>query len=247
MTPQDVVQESLRIGLTGVVLSEHWPWRTHEFNEFVSYAKDHGVVIVRGLEVKTEYGHILTFGLHEYSSGISSIAELRRVMDRKGGFMIIAHPFRFLFDVVGVAVTHTNNILFPDPATVPTVAEEAVSHPIFTYVDEIEVVNGGNSDRENAFSRDVAKLLGRKGTGGSDAHSKAGFAKGVTILEGDIRDENDFIAALWARVLTPGEGFHIGQLQYFGDVSEKLVVNGRKPAAEAPPLRGRLPSFGDRT
>ena len=46
-----------------------------------------------------------------YSGGLDTIETLRKEVDRVGGFMILAHPFRHLFENRG---NYTQNILFED-------------------------------------------------------------------------------------------------------------------------------------
>ena len=127
--------------------------------------------------------------------------------------MIIAHPFRHLFDPHG---RYTRNVLFDDASNLPKDAAEALKHPIFDLVDEIEVVNAGDIEVENRFAQKVAALHGRPGTGGSDAHSKNGIGRGATIFHGEVRHERDLLEALRAGAYTPIEGYNKGQINYYG-------------------------------
>ena len=107
-------------------------------------------------------------------------------------------------------------MLFEDPHTLPQNAEEGANHPIFDLVDEVEVVNGGNIEIENRFAQDVVRALGRWGTGGSDAHSTQGMAKGATVFKGEIRNQQDLLEALRAGDFTPLEGYHVGKAAHYG-------------------------------
>ena len=60
------------------------------------------------------------------------------------------------------------------------------------------MVNGGNIEVENRFAQEVTAVLGHWGTGGSDAHSTQGLAKGTTVFRGDIRNERDLLDAVAA-------------------------------------------------
>ena len=75
-------------------------------------------------------------------------------------------------------------------------AREAARHPLFDLVDEIEVANGANTERESAFALEVASELGFRGTGGSDAHSVHGLGKAVTVFDNGIDSEEDLIEAI---------------------------------------------------
>ena len=85
----------------------------------------------------------------------------------------------------------------------PSTAATAAGHPLFELVDDVEVANGSNTDEENEFSLEVARHLGYRGTGGSDAHSVHGLGRCVTVFDGDIRSESDLIEALKAKAFRP--------------------------------------------
>lgn len=215
LTPEELVDEARRLGITGIMVAEHNGWPKHDFDRFASTVDD--IVLVRALEVYTPMGHIITLGLENHvtgpSGGIETIQYLRKIVEGLGGYMILAHPFRFLFDPAGI---HTQNMLFEDPATVPTTPEAGANHPIFDLVDELEVVNGGNIEIENRFAQEVVRVLGRWGTGGSDAHSTQGMGKGVTVFNGHVRNANDLVEALMAGDFSPVEGFHVGRADSYG-------------------------------
>lgn len=216
LSPEQMVLEIKRLGLTGAMVTEHDGWPRAEFEEF---AAEQNVVLIRALEVYTPLGHVITMGLDGHVAGygddLDTIRKLRQEVDNAGGFMILAHPFRFLFDLPN----YTQNMLFQDAAKLPATPDEAAQHPVFELVDEIEVVNGGNIEVENRFAQEVAATLGKWGTGGSDAHSTDGFARGVTAFNQDIRSERDLLDALKAGDFAPVEGFHIGKPTNYGRAS----------------------------
>ncbi len=212
LSPEQLIQEAHRLGLKGVLLAEHDGW---DRNDFERFSKDHEVVLINALEVYTDMGHVITLGMGRYYPGISNIRELRKVVQNLGGFMILAHPFRFLSGPHG---QFTRNVLFQDPSAVPQSAMDALSHPVFELVDAIEVVNAGTDEIDNKFALEVSKLWGeRPGTGGSDAHSIHGIARGATLFHGEIRNEQDMMEALRAGAYTALEGFNKGQVIFYGD------------------------------
>ena len=96
LTPAQLVQRAREAGLDGVCLTEHGGgWTDRELEEAFA---DSGVTVIRGLEVDTDAGHVLVFGLPAYVNGMHRIEELRSVVDRAGGAMVSAHPFRNLFN-----------------------------------------------------------------------------------------------------------------------------------------------------
>ena len=209
LTPQELIKEAHRIGLDGVCLTEHGGgWEPPELE---ATFRDAGLTVVRALEVDTDMGHILVFGLHRYVSGIHMAVELRKAVNRAGGVMISAHPFRNLFNKPPYNV----NLLYKKGQGIPGTAKEASVHALFRLVDDIEVANGSNTDQENLFTLDVAAELGLGGTGGSDVHSTQGLGKCVTMFDGEISGESDLIEALKAKAFRPGQNLHIGDLQPF--------------------------------
>ena len=59
LTPEDLILEADRLGLRGLCLTEHsGPWDRHEFKRFASL---HSVVLIRAMEVETDFGHMLAF------------------------------------------------------------------------------------------------------------------------------------------------------------------------------------------
>ena len=212
LSPRELVSEARRIGLTGVVITEHNGWPRHDFEDF---ARDQDIVLVRANEVYTNMGHVITLGQDKIAGMVTSVQDLREAVDNAGGFMIIAHPFRYLFEPSGIL---SRNILFEDPLSVPATPEEAAEHTIFSLVDAIEVVNGANNTAENRFAQEVAAVLGFKGTGGSDAHSRQGIGLGSTLFHGDVRNVSDLMEALRAGAFTPCYGFNKKQILYYGEL-----------------------------
>jgi predicted metal-dependent phosphoesterase TrpH len=187
LSPLDLILEAKRLGLDGVVVTEH----DRCWDRFAArqLAAEHEFLFLRGMEVSTDLGHILVYGLEEYVSGIMRAEKLRQVVDEAGGVMVAAHPFRRIF---------TRDFRNGREAP-PRTLEEAVQRPIFALTDGIEVCNGGSIDRENKLAMEVCDYLGQAPTGGSDAHSDHGIGYYATQFDATIHSEADVIAALKQR------------------------------------------------
>ena len=190
LSPEEMVLEAERLGFFGLCITEHsGPWDRHEFQDF---AAQHNLVLIRAMEVDTDMGHILAFGLNSYLPGISKAQELRRAVDEVDGFTVSAHPFRGLYNPRPLS----KPLIYKDMPDLPSTAEEAAEHPVFSLVDAVEVANGGTSERENRFAMKVAQHLGFRITGGSDAHSQHGLGRYVTVFDGEVGNEEEFLKAL---------------------------------------------------
>lgn len=202
LTPKEMVEHARRLGLDGVCVTEHTGIWDPADSRRVS--AESGLLVIRGLEVSTDLGHVAVFGLPRYVGGMHRIKELRGLLDLVGGFAIAVHPFRRLFD--------TNHTLRKQDRQPPPTLEQAANLPLFDYVDEMEVLNGACTEHENLFGLLVARKLGWHGTAGSDAHSTHGMGCFVTVFERDMKNEEDFITELRAGRFHPARGFLDGDL-----------------------------------
>ena len=187
LDPRLLPQLGPQAGLTGVNISEHDKmWDPHERD---AYRAEHADFLVNfGMEVSTDLGHMLAIGLPSYISGIRRAERLREELDAVGGFLIVAHPFRHVFDEV--------TAMRKDGAPFVLSPAEAARLPVFQLVDAIEVANGCNTPRENYFAFEVARELGLPGTGGSDAHSESGIGYYATGFGRDLSDETELLEEL---------------------------------------------------
>lgn len=216
LRPEEMAEIAKRIGLTGVNVSEH----DRVWDRYVAdaFRRDNPHLFLSpGMEVSTDMGHIVVVGLKEYVAGIRKCAELRRVVDSVGGFMVVAHPFRHFFD----PVTFTRQGKQPPLMT----AENLAKMPVFEYVHGIEVLNGANTMRENYMALQVAALLGKPGTGGSDAHSTSGVGYYCTLFEKELTSVEEMLGELHAARIKPGMGLAEGNLRVFtlDDVPEGVA------------------------
>ena len=209
LTPQQIILESERIGLDGLCLAEHGGGWTYERLD-----KDFGqsnLIIIPALEINTEFGHVIAIGLESHLPGIHKIDVLRKVIDERNGVLILAHPMRNLFN----KPPYDSNFLFHNWPKSPITPIEASKHKIFDYIDFIEITNGANTLEENIFALEVAQILNKKGTGGSDAHSIQGIGKSITVFESKISDSDSLIKNLKSGTFHAAEGLNVGNVTTF--------------------------------
>ena len=92
------------------------------------------------------------------------------------GYLILAHPFRFF-------PSGSNYLFGPQGDSSTLTPEEMACHPVWELVDEIEVLNYNCTDKENELAVAVARVLGKRGTAGSDAHTFTEVGRCITVLE----------------------------------------------------------------
>jgi predicted metal-dependent phosphoesterase TrpH len=187
LSPLELIHIGKASGLDGVVVTEHD--RGWDRGLARQLAREHDFLILCGMEVSTDLGHILVYGLEEYVSGILYAETLRKVVDKIDGVMFAAHPYRRAF-------VNTNG-RWDAPQPTLTV-QEAADRTIVQLVDGLEVYNGATGDRENAMAVAVREYVGVGGIGGSDAHSEHGLGCCVTAFERSIRNERELIEELRA-------------------------------------------------
>jgi predicted metal-dependent phosphoesterase TrpH len=175
-----MIAEAQRIGLDGICLTDHnfvWPPEHVE-----ALRQKHGFLVLAANEIITDQGDMLVFGFGRDIKGVMPLAELRREVDRAGGMIIAAHPFRgFLtFGAGEIGLT----------------VEKAMARPCFQLVDGLETLNGKVTAAENNLAAEVARGLNLPASGGSDAHRRDEVGIYATRFEAAIGSEADLLAAL---------------------------------------------------
>jgi len=172
-------------GLDGIAITEHDNFSAEDI--LVSLDQT-GLVLIAGIEIRTEVGDIIVFGLDEYSEELADSKKLKKIANKKGAFLIAAHPFRRDFSPVGYGGVFSFE---PDISL-----ERAIQRPIFNIVNAIEVMNGSSMVKEIEFSIKVSETLGLKKTAGSDAHSPRSLGNCVTIFPRRFHKQSDFFEIL---------------------------------------------------
>lgn len=210
ISPQDMILEAKRIGLDAVCFTEHGRgWDQQELDEL---AKKYDFTVFRGIEITSDLGHILVFGVNGPVGAFQKAKDLRQAVKQAGGFMILAHPFYRAFD--RRFPNSFQQAALPPPPRTPN---EAANLPVFELVDEMEVINAGCSDYENFFAYQVARQLGMRGTGSSDAHSEHGLGRNVTVFPRAMKSVGELMEELRAGNFYAATGLLEGDLSHYAD------------------------------
>ncbi len=176
LSPQDLIERATRLRLDGVCITEHSSQRGVE--ETAALAAESGLLVFKGMEVYTDLGDMLVFGLADgMRHHLTPFVTLKQMVAKRGGVIIPAHPCRGMHDL--------------DKWFGPEAIELLMSS-----VAAIETHNGGNQERSNALAEKLRERHGLKGVGGSDAHGADAVGKCVTVFEGDFADTAGLIEEL---------------------------------------------------
>jgi len=189
LTPPRLLEVAREVGLDGLVITEHdRPWAGERLERF---RQESGLFVCSGREWETDFGHIIVLGLDSEAQEIERVAELHRLARAQGAFVILAHPFRFF-------PSHSNSLFGRqyDPSSLT--AAELAQHPVFELVDAIEVLNYACTEKENQLAQEAARMLGKEGVAGSDAHTYTEVGRCVTIFQRAVASEEELIEELRA-------------------------------------------------
>jgi predicted metal-dependent phosphoesterase TrpH len=168
LTPEALVRAAKARGLDGVCITEHdalWP-----IEDITRLSEEMDFLVLRGIEVTTEVGHVLCFGLDEHQADMATLDRLRAHVEHAGALMYLAHPSRRY-------------------GTLPPADLSA-------YFDGVEAQNGTEGALQNGDAARLGERLRLPGIGGSDAHSAREIGHSATLFDSVIRDEPSFLAAL---------------------------------------------------
>ena len=168
LLPHDALVLAAERGLDGVMLTEHdvlWPAdRTARLAEQV------GIVVLPAVEVTTELGHVLVYGLTEPFPRITDSKRLRAYCDERNALMYLAHPAR-------------------DPGLrVPREAMELF--------DGVEGLNGCDGPLQNQSASSRGRTRPLPPIGGSDSHALHEVATAATEFDAEVKSLEDLMRAL---------------------------------------------------
>ena len=171
LTAEELVQRAAEAGLDSVCLTEHDTIRPAA--EVRELSERFGLVVLRGMEITTDIGHVLAFGLECYRREFRSVEVLRCAADAEGAAIFLAHPYRGWNRPV-------------DWERLPEL------------VHGVEALNGQEHATRNDRALALAPAFAVPGIGGSDTHFLPGLAVCATRLPQLPADEAELAALLLA-------------------------------------------------
>jgi hypothetical protein len=185
LSPDDLVVRAKNAGLDAIVFTEHdtlW-----DGPSITALCEKHNFLVVAGVEISTDDGHMLTFGVDKYVFGMHRVTELAKHVDAAEGAMVAAHPYRRQMP------WYVRNDEEYEQAL-----QRAMSNPAYPFCNALEELNGRGSDKENAFSKRLCERMGMPGTAGTDSHAIQDVGRCATFFEREIHDVRDLIKEIKA-------------------------------------------------
>ena len=179
LEPLDLIRRAKALGLDGAVITEHYSYEASAPVEQVG--RDEGFLILRGVEIATDKGHLLAYGVEDDGWNIwgrDSYLPLEEVIERindLGGICAPAHPFRN----VGLASLMEGLLELKD-------------------IVAVESHNGVNVESDNELAMQAAAALELPTLGGSDCHKTVAVGRCATEFSQPVHDMASFIAAVKA-------------------------------------------------
>ena len=185
LSPDDLIEAAKAAGLDGVCLTEHdFFW---EDDNVAELARKHNFLVIPGIEVNTENGHVLVFGLERFVYGMHRLTELDGMVKTAGGVSIAAHPYR---RQLPFELRHEGDW--------SEALARAADNAAYRHVTAVEAYNGRGSKRENGFSRDLCERLGLAQVAASDAHDAADVGRCATEFQRPVSGLDGLIEELRA-------------------------------------------------
>lgn len=180
-TAEEYAEQILKIRkkfhIDGFVITEHRLWNPERDEELAEISRKTDVVILQGIEMETDYGHILVYGVTTEFTRRIDISKRVKAPDvvkaalETGGVPVAAHPTRQMVGC-GMALRGLNGIRV------------------------IEIFNGGCTSEENESAERIMKELNMYGAGGSDAHFLDDLGACVTVFDNPVRSTTSLVREL---------------------------------------------------
>lgn len=190
ITADELVVTAKERGLDAVCLTEHdFFW---DLEEVRALSKRHDFTVIPGVELNTEDGHFVVFGLKKWVYGMHRTTDLAAMVQEAGGAIVAAHPYRrqLPFEL-------------KDEGDWSEQLDRAAANPAYAHVAAMETFNGRGSERENAFAAEICKRLDIRRVAASDSHELADIGTCGTEFSRTSSTPEELIAELIAGRFEP--------------------------------------------
>jgi predicted metal-dependent phosphoesterase TrpH len=175
LEPEDLIEQAIRMGLDGICITEHFSVEASLPVENIPVPE--GFLLFRGVEISTERGHLLAYGIRDDSWNIwkgNLYLNARDVIEQihhLGGICAPSHPFRG-WDSFGATALDMDGL------------------------DAIETHNGRNTIEMNLQAMSCARIRNLPSIGGSDCHRKEHIGRVYTVFSNPVKTIADLVAEI---------------------------------------------------
>ncbi len=172
LEPEELIEQAIKMNLDGVCFTEHHSLTASLPVEKIQIPEE--FYIFRGLEISTDGGHLLVYGVKDDSWNIwsgNSYLDVSRMLENVhglGGICVPAHPFRG-WDSFGEDVLRIEGF------------------------DAIETHNGLNFEDENRKAIHATRIKNLPSIGGSDCHNKEQVGRTFTEFKNPVHTMDELI------------------------------------------------------
>ena len=170
LAPLQAAELARARGVDAICLTEHDRWWDEA--ELASLSAQAHIPIFSAVELTTDIGHVLAFGLPRPSAPLATVEAAFAASEAAGGVLFLAHPAR-------------DGLL-------------KVDHRTVEYFASVEALNGSDSRLQNIAATGLAHGFRLPGIAGSDAHTPAEVGRAATRFDGPIGSDPGLVAALRA-------------------------------------------------
>lgn len=183
LTADELIDLAKEAGLDGICLTEHdFFW---DADDVLRLSRKHEFLVLPGVEINTDDGHILCYGLGFYKYGMHRVNELAHHVNGAGGVMVAAHPYRRQLPRDQLSESDYE-----------AAVQRSSRNPAYGYCVALERFNGRGKPAENGFAAEVCDVVGLPCTAGSDAHSPGDIGRCATEFVDSIDGLAGLIEAL---------------------------------------------------
>jgi predicted metal-dependent phosphoesterase TrpH len=172
-TVEEIIAAAVERGLGCISITDH--------NSFKAYdlVKDNGkVIVIPGIEVSSEEGHILAYGVDRDIPRSMSIKDTIDAIHEAGGYAFAAHPYRW-WSGLGEKNTLSGDF------------------------DGVEARNARSTASSNRKSEALAARIGKPISAGSDAHTPEHIGEGIVEFSDNISTWQDAVNELMRKNVKP--------------------------------------------
>ncbi|NLL95098.1 MAG: CehA/McbA family metallohydrolase [Thermoplasmatales archaeon] len=167
-TPREIVERAIELGLGCIAIMDH-----NTIQGYLDVKDEDRIIIVPGIEITSDAGHILAYGVTEDIPSMMSVKDTVDAIHAAGGYAFVAHPHRIWSGL----------------------KEKDI-------IDGFDGIEGLNRRSSPAANRKAMKIAERKGlpvSAGSDAHSLSSIGLGLVELPDTCGTWRDVMEAVLSK------------------------------------------------